>query len=76
MTDERTFDTSSYVKVAFPVLTLLIFFALLNISNAGERIVDLTVADVLFALFWIFIIDISIIGILIVIFIIFVLLTE
>jgi hypothetical protein len=68
MTDN--INVGGYVKIGIPILTILVFFALLNINNAGMRVVDLTVADVLFALFWVLIIDIAVIGGIIAIFIV------
>ena len=61
-------NTDSVVKIGLPILTLLIFFTLLNISNSDVRIVDLTVADFLFAIFWIIIINIAIVGVIIALF--------
>ena len=49
-------DLVVYKSGGFSVLTLLIFFYLLNLYNSGVSLIDLTVGDILFALFWLFII--------------------
>ena len=70
MTDDNNKSTTSSFKIVFPVVTLLIFFALLNINNPNTALINLTVANVLFALFWLFIIDLCIVGVFLIIFII------
>ena len=63
-------STDSVIKVGLPIITLLVFFALLNINNAGVGLTSLTVTDILFALSWVFIIDIFIvIGIIVLFFV-------
>ena len=62
---EKYENTVNYIFRGVGLITLIIFFALLYINNAGVRVVDLEVGDILFALFWLFIIYLTIIGILV-----------